>query len=380
MSGRAGHGTPCPYGVEDGVFGPANDGFINHSPARYKGSRMSLTIATWNVQNFAEPSGGTSAAFVQKLKRIATTLAAVDADVIALQELLDDKVAARIATALNALTTNGTYTAVNSQPDSRHNRVAFVSRLPIVASETEALTTWQLPHGVAVMRLERAAGAIVMAPEPTLPRPPLRIRVRLADGTTVDVINAHLKSKQLRFPGGGFSTEDASLRATAALLATKRRTAETICIRARVDRLLAEGHRVVVLGDFNDEPDAATTQILCGPTRPAAGEALVDNDSSDAQRLFNLTQLIPEAERWSRKRDGQRELLDQILASQGLMPRPESPTHAPAVHVLNNIPSSVSDHALVYATFPALDVEVFDRGGGGRLHDEAVAGGGVFAH
>lgn len=310
---------------------------------------MPLTIATWNVQNFAEPSGGTSGVFAHKLKCIATVLAAADADVIALQEILDDKVAARIATALNGLAVAGTYTAVNGVPDSRHNRVAFVSRLPIVAAQTEALTDWHSPPDGSVMRLDRVAGKIVTVPEPKLPRPPLRVRVILADGTTVDVINVHLKSKQLRFPGGGFSTDDASLRATAALLALKRRTAEAMCIRARVDRLLAEGQRVVVLGDFNDGPDAATTQMLCGPER------------DDAQRLFNLTDLIPEGARWSRRRDGHHEMLDQILASQGLMPhargsvQPTDPAQLPAVHVRNeDIPSAASDHALVYARFPGV--------------------------
>ncbi len=38
-------------------------------------------------------------------------------------------------------------------------------------------------------------------------RPVLRVRVQ-TDGTTLDVISCHLKSKLLTFPGGRFSPED----------------------------------------------------------------------------------------------------------------------------------------------------------------------------
>jgi endonuclease/exonuclease/phosphatase family metal-dependent hydrolase len=342
---------------------------------------MPLTIATWNVQNFALPSGGTSVAFGQKLKLIAATLAAVDADVIALQELIDGHAAARIAAALNELAGTSAYTAVNSLPDSRQNRVAFVSRLPIVAAQTEPLTAWQSPPGGSVMRLDRVSGKIVTVPEPTLPRPPLRIRVSLSDGTTVDVINVHLKSRLVAFPGGGFSTHDESLRATATALVLKRRTAEAICVRARVDQLLAEGHRVIVLGDFNDGPDAATTTMFYRPrdNQPRDNEPREVGDatsgerafhsfkSGDAQRLFNLTQLIAADVRWSSKRDDEREMLDQILASEGLMPRHGNRRQVPSIHVLNDdVPSILGrrhaahssgafDHAIVYATFNAVN-------------------------
>jgi endonuclease/exonuclease/phosphatase family metal-dependent hydrolase len=297
---------------------------------------MSLTIATWNVQNFAVPVAASMALFGHKLDAIVAALVAIDADLIALQELLDEQVAARIATALNRALGAEAYSAVNGQPDRRHNRVGFISRLPIVTAETESLTAWQLPPGSSVLRLDRMAGKIVTVPEATLPRPPLRLRVRLVDGTTVDVINAHLKSRTLRYPGGGLSTHDAALRAQAAQLALERRTAEAMCVRARVDALRAVGRRVIVLGDLNDGPDAATTQILYGLDRDAG------------QRLVNITTLIPADQRWSRKQDGQGQMLDQILVSQGLTPRHVQVQHD---HVLR----AVSDHALVYATLTALE-------------------------
>lgn len=306
---------------------------------------MSLTAATWNVENFALPAGGTSAAVSKKLTRIAETLAALDADVIALQEILDEHAAGQIASALNRLPATSTYAAVNGEPDRRHNRVAVLSRLPIVATETESLNAWQLPAGQSVMRLERTNGEIVVVPEPTLPRPPLRVRVRLTDGTSIDVINVHLKSKLIAFPGGGFSTHDEALRALATELTLQRRIAEATTVRARVNHLLAEGRRVVVLGDFNAEPDAVTTHILCG-----------SREHSDAHRLIHLTDQLPVHLRWSRKgSDGQREMLDQILVSPGVMQAREDPREQPTLKVLHDAAmDGTSDHVPVYATFPAL--------------------------
>lgn len=73
---------------------------------------------------------------------------------------------------------------------------------------------------------------------------------------------------------------------------------------------------VVVLGDLNDEPEAATTQILHGPPGSEIGTGGFDQpDQGDVARLWNLAARIPEAERYSRIYRGRRELIDHILAS-----------------------------------------------------------------
>lgn len=94
-------------------------------------------------------------------------------------------------------------------------------------------------------------------------RPALRVRVESAGGTTLDVISCHLKSKLLTFPGGRFSPRDEGERARFAVYALNRRTAEAAAIRAFASNLLAgDGqHRaLIVAGDLNDEPEAATTR------------------------------------------------------------------------------------------------------------------------
>jgi endonuclease/exonuclease/phosphatase family metal-dependent hydrolase len=79
---------------------------------------------------------------------------------------------------------------------------------------------------------------------------------------------------------------------------------------------------VVVLGDLNDEPQAASTQILLGPPGSELGTAGADRpDKGDAFRLWNLAPLIPEDRRYSRVYRGRKELIDHILVSHALHDR-----------------------------------------------------------
>jgi len=128
---------------------------------------------------------------------------------------------------------------------------------------------------------------------------------------------------------------------------------------------------VVVLGDLNDGPEAATTQILYGPpgSQPRGPEDAAEQsgafqraDDDDRQRLFNVTKLVPEANRWSRKNEGQKELIDHILISEKLMPRVNGLRRVPTMSIRNmDTPDLTSpdpskngvrpDHAPVTATF-----------------------------
>jgi len=58
---------------------------------------------------------------------------------------------------------------------------------------------------------------------------------------------------------------------------------------------------LILLGDMNDVTDAATTQILQGPSGSAINIGGFNRrDKGDDTRLFNLAPLIPEERRFSR--------------------------------------------------------------------------------
>ena len=182
------------------------------------------------------------------------------------------------------------------------------------------------------------------------------------DGGQIDFVTAHVKSKLLTF-GGNFSTTNETLRAHTAYFALERRATEATSLREHVSSLLTAGRDVVVLGDLNDGPEAATTQILYGPpgSQPrgprdathAAG-AFQRADANDGQRLFNVAKLVLEEVRWSRRHNGQNELLDHILSSQGLMPREASGLRqVPTMSILNeDTPNMIGPHPTAGAVVP----------------------------
>ena len=75
-----------------------------------------------------------------------------------------------------------------------------------------------------------------------------------------------------------------------------------------------------MLGDLNDEVEAATTQILNGPPGSEIATTGFDRpDNGDGQRLWNLAPRIPAEQRFSRIYRGRKELIDHIFVSQALV-------------------------------------------------------------
>jgi endonuclease/exonuclease/phosphatase family metal-dependent hydrolase len=316
---------------------------------------MTLAIMTWNVENFA----ASAEHFQDKVDYLAQVIEDVDPDVVALQEVLDGDALGALATALD-------YQALAAGPDGRGNRVAFLVRQGTAIVEQRPIVAWRLPPNTLVQDLG-SQGAVETLQQ--LSRPALQLTIAHA-GESLTLINAHLKSKLLTFPGGFFSTKDETLRANAAYFALQRRSAEAKTIREHANELLAQNKRVVVLGDFNDAPDAATTQVLYGPpgSQPRGTQDAIDangafqrGDDGDAQRLFNVTKLAPAEIAWSRMQNGQRELIDHILASGALMPRQGKLRRVPELDIRNADSPNIGDrprtggiepdHAPVTATF-----------------------------
>ena len=96
-----------------------------------------------------------------------------------------------------------------------------------------------------------------------------------------------------------------------------------VALRIRANELL-EGNAptaLIVLGDFNDVPEAQTSLILNGPPGSEIGtEAFHTRDRGGIMLASSIWRLIHEKRRYSRIHEGRRELLDQILASEELFP------------------------------------------------------------
>jgi endonuclease/exonuclease/phosphatase family metal-dependent hydrolase len=267
-----------------------------------------VRIGTWNLENLfrpGAPAGPTTAsAYLARLDALADTIRDLDPDVLAVQEVGDLNAFQDLADCLDDYDHLAT-----AAPDGRGIRVGFLSRLALHNIREVAA----FPDGLRPIQVDDTEiDATAMG------RPALGAAVE-ADGRTLALVTCHWKSKLLTFPGGRFSTRDEGERARFAAFALHRRAAEAVTVRATASELLAgqgQQRAVVVLGDLNDVPEAATTQILHGPPGSEIGtDDFEQPDQDDGQRLWNLAAHIPAADRYTRIYRGRRELIDHILAS-----------------------------------------------------------------
>lgn len=278
-----------------------------------------ITVGTWNLENLFRPGGPfgpkDKVGYDDKLASLAATIGAIGPDVLAVQEVgepeaLDDLV---------ALLDGDWHTALSSHVDPEHPiRVGVLSRHPIeVVADTAAF----------VPPLRPIQGDDTAAVVAGMGRGVLGVDVRVSDELTVTMLALHLKSKLLSYPAPPgrtrFNPHNEGERARFGAYALFRRAAEAVTARATVDGLLRgreKTRNLVLAGDLNDQPLAATTQILYGPPGSQLGTTAFDRpDKGDAVRLWNLATLIPEAERYSRIFEGQRELIDHLMVNQQLV-------------------------------------------------------------
>jgi endonuclease/exonuclease/phosphatase family metal-dependent hydrolase len=345
---------------------------------------VDLTVMTWNIQNLFPAGQGDGPATQQeydaKVAALAEVIDAVEPDVLALQEVGPEQVLADLDAACSIEFDH----RLVGVPDGRGIRVALLS--PRRLSHRVDLVTY--PQGVVPVQsrdliFDDPATAQNEALSNALGRGVLSATVR-AGGERVTVVVAHLKSKLVSYarqPGvvGGsmFAPNDEGERLRYAGYALYRRTAEAMACRAGLDAVLAaagdepgEGpgtgpaNPVIFCGDLNDEPLAATTQIIQGPGgseidfRPGSG--FRTGDSGDGYRMWNLYRLLPpEGPNYTRIYRGRGELIDHVFASYRLV----NPENIPAVGIVAASPlpsmtddptpqtSAPSDHAAVVVTF-----------------------------
>jgi predicted extracellular nuclease len=263
---------------------------------------MALTfrVMTWNLENLypvgSEYGPETQQDFDQKPANIASVIGQQKPDVLAVQEIGTESTFTALKAALGI---DYVDKALSRYPDGRGIRVGFLSRYDL----TDIQDFSAFPGGA--LRGAPAVGGQSLA---ALSRGALRARVKPSDGIEITLVTAHLKSKLLGFPGDRRSAYSEDEWAWAAGMALIQRSAEAVALRQYADWLTRrKENRFVLLGDFNDAPEAATSQILAGP--PAA---------YPDTRLYNLVSLIPEERRFSRVYEGLGEMIDHILVSREL--------------------------------------------------------------
>jgi len=287
------------------------------------------TIGTWNLENLFRPGGRfgppDEATYRAKLAALAATINTTKPDVLGVEEVGDPEALADLVAMLDG----DWHVELSKHFEADHPiRVGVLSRRPLQVLQDAA----DFPEKVASLQVDESAQR-----SRQMCRGALAVGVDLASGQQLVVTVCHLKSKLLSYPaadgGTRFFPRNEGERARYAGYALFRRAAEAVTVRALTDHLLdnhGQTRPLVVLGDLNDEPLAATTQMLLGPPGSEIGTrgALVP-DRGDASRLWNLAPLIPENERFSRVYQGRHELIDHIMVSRSLL------EHVDEVHTLS---------------------------------------------
>ena len=305
-------------------------------------------VMTWNVENLypvGSASGPkTTEAYENKLNSLAEVILSLNPDVLALQEIGSPESFAD----LNAKLENRyPHFQLSEFPDIRGIRVGFLSKLEIQANEDIS----NFPAGglASVPGIDKKGEPDLVS---TMSRGILRIMVNPQPGLSIHLMNTHLKSKLLSFPHSSgksqFSTKNEDLRARVAGFALIKRTAEAIALRVEATELLKgnANQGLIILGDLNDVPDAATTQILKGPPGSEIGTGGFPRpDQGDDTRLWNLAPLIPDTRQYSRIYAGKGELIDHIFVSQELLTEREQnlPVVDSHIDIFNGLPSIGED-------------------------------------
>ena len=336
-----------------------------------------LTVMTWNLENLERPeptaAPADQAAYASKLEQTVQVIADADPDLLGVQEVLareDDLEPQVFDDLLSALSeaTGSTWSGhLSTLPDPRGIRVGWLSRGPL----SEPVDVAAYPPLVPPTVVDDTGQTITAAK-----RGSLAITYTHTGGEPVQVLVTHFKSKLLTFPGfvadrPRFDTRDEGERARFGLYALTQRAAEAATVRAWATQALDDAgqqRRLIVCGDLNDLPQAATTQMLLGPPGSQLGTGGFERpDRGDANRLWNLAPRMPAgdpdtgepAANWSRINNGVKELIDQILVSHALVQALDS-TNAIPVDGIRSVtadPASLealtapSDHRPVIARF-----------------------------
>lgn len=321
----------------------------------------SFRVMTWNVENLFLPPGGAGLAgerFGRKLDNLAALIDDAAPTVLALQEVGG----AEALTCLQERLGHAMPHAALADPDRRGIRCAVLSTLPLQDQR-------QIRRFPPLVRPVQCRDPLFDDPATPLTdesvtdefvtdvsvtdrlgRPALEVTV-VAGGVPVTILNAHFKSKLISYPprgpaqaGSRHRPVDENERYRYAAYALYRRTGEALALRDRANALLAGAGReraLVLCGDLNDGPDAATTQVLQGPPGSEIGTAgFRTGDQGDGDRLWNLAALLnrrpdgsaPSVPPFSRRFRDRGELIDHIFASHRLV----NPDNRPQVRTLGS--------------------------------------------
>jgi endonuclease/exonuclease/phosphatase family metal-dependent hydrolase len=283
-----------------------------------------LRIATFNLENFDDPGPGGLPTLATRVALMRPQLARLRADVLLLQEVNSQIVnGVRTFAALDQLVAGTPYATFNraattvaagTMPLDVRNLVTL-SRFPIASHR-------QIKHDITPRPAYRRVTAIppdASAIDVTWERPILQAGITLPDGSTLQALNLHLKSKlPTDIPGqhpSQFLWQSASGWAEGSFISAIKRLGQALETRMLIDSLFDADPNVqiVVCGDFNADLDEVPLEAIRGDVENTGNPALV------SRLMIPCERNIPASSRFSLYHQGRPVMLDHILVSRSML-------------------------------------------------------------
>jgi endonuclease/exonuclease/phosphatase family metal-dependent hydrolase len=321
-----------------------------------------LRIATFNLENFDDPGPAGLPALGTRIALMRPQLERLRADILCLQEVNSQTVdGVRTFAALDQLVAGtplagfnraATTVAAGTMPLDVRNLVVL-SRFPIASSR-------QIKHEITPRPAYRRVTAVppdANAIDITWERPILQASITLPDGSTLEVLNLHLKSKlPTDIPGqhpSQFVWQSASGWAEGSFISAMKRLGQALETRMLIDGLFDAdpNARIAVCGDLNADLDEVPLEAIRGDVENTGNPALV------SRLMIPCERNIPASARFSLYHRGRPVMLDHILVSRSMLSFwQESAAHNEILHdesvafALDTM-FPESDHAPVVAEF-----------------------------
>lgn len=285
---------------------------------------MSMRIATFNVENL-DDGPGASPSLAERIRIMRPQLQRVRADILCLQEVHSQGTAgSRTLAALDQLIAGTDYAGFNRATTTTTGGQLFDVRNLVVLSRFPFAAPSRVIRDGDGPR-PRYQMATANPPDTTADlldweRPMLYSQISVAAGTTLHLINVHLKSKlATTIPGqkiDTFTWRTASAWAEGSFISSMKRVGQALQARLLIDSIFdnsGEGSLIAICGDFNSSADEVPLQAIIGPVEETG------NPAHGPRVMIPCEKNIPDSSRYSLLHLGKGEMLDHIIASRPLV-------------------------------------------------------------
>ncbi len=280
-----------------------------------------MRVATFNVENLDEREDAPT--LEERIEILRPQLERIDADILCLQEVhgQEREGQPRQLHALNLLLSGTKYGGWNLAHTKTSKGEAYDKRNLVIVSKYPILEFDQVRNSlVDDLRYRR----ITAIPEETEPkdvsweRPILRVKVAHPEGE-IYVLTVHLKSRiPTTIPGQkeDFAYKSVNGWAEGYFISSMKRVGQALELRMMIDEILDNDpkSKIIVCGDFNAEPGEVPVEAIVGRVENTGNPAL------RFRQLVPCSNSIPREARFTHLHEGQGNLLDHILISQGMLP------------------------------------------------------------